>query len=155
MELTDDPADPPVDHLVGFACQLREFTLWHPGSASYFLRLFPRGPSGIRLLEQQIAALGRRGYDPAAAVILSSAIATVALGAIVAEQERTAVLADADAISAATAAVAESAVLRQASAGIPAHTQEDYFVFMLTATAQGLVAHYPPGRPIIVPGKAL
>ncbi len=155
LVLADDPDHPTVAHLVSFAGQLRDFTLRHPGSASYFLRLFPRGASGIRLLEHQIAALGRRGYDPAAATVFSSAIATVALGAIVAEQERAAVLADAEAVGAAMAAIADSALLHQASAGIPAHTPEDFFVFMLTATAEGLVAKFPPGQPITLPGKEI
>ena len=151
LTLVDDPADDTVAHLVGFGRQLRAFTLRHPGSAEYFLRLFPRGPSGVRLLEHQIAALGRRGYDPAAATVFSSAIATIALGATVAEQQRQAATADRAATEEAMAAVAASPILRLASAGIPAHTPEDYVVLMLTAAATGLVAQFPPGRPLTLP----
>ncbi|MGW0809061.1 TetR/AcrR family transcriptional regulator C-terminal domain-containing protein [Nonomuraea sp. NPDC002799] len=153
LTLVDDPAEPTVAHLVGFAAQLRRFTLGHPGTAQYMQRLFPRGPSGVRLLEHQITALGRRGYDPPAAVVLSSSIATMTIGATVAEQER-ATLFDTPAVEEAHAAMANSALLRQANAGIPAHTPEDYFVFMLNAAAEGLVAQLPPGRPITVPRAA-
>jgi AcrR family transcriptional regulator len=153
LTLVDDPAEPAVDHLVGFAAQLRRFTLDHPGTAQYMQRLFPRGPSGIRLLEHQITALGRRGYDPPAAVVLSSSIATMAIGATVAEQER-ATLHDTPAVEEAQAAMADSALLRLAHTGIPAHTPEDYFVLMLTAFAEGLVARLPPGRPVTVPRTA-
>ncbi|WP_049567169.1 TetR/AcrR family transcriptional regulator [Nonomuraea sp. SBT364] len=153
LELVDDPAEPAAAHLVSFAAQLRRFTLGHPGTARYFLRLFPRGASGIRLLEQQITALGRRGYDPAAATVLSSAIATITLGVTVAEQERAALHGSA-AEAEALAAMAASDLLLQATAGIPAHTPEDYFVLLITATAEGLVAQLPPGRPITVPRTA-
>ncbi|MEV4219190.1 TetR/AcrR family transcriptional regulator [Nonomuraea sp. NPDC049725] len=153
LELVDDPAEPAAAHLVSFASQLRRFTLGHPGTALYFQRLFPRGASGVRLLEHQIAALGRRGYDPSAATVLSSAIATITLGVTVGEQERAALL-ESPAADEAMAAIAGSDLLRQAAAGIPAHTPEDYFVLMITATAEGLVAQLPPGRPITVPGTA-
>ncbi|MFC5835936.1 TetR/AcrR family transcriptional regulator [Nonomuraea insulae] len=153
LRLVDDPAEPAVAHLIGFAAQLRVFTLGHPGTALYLQRLFPRGPSGIRLLEQEIIALGRRGYDPAAATVLTSSIATITLGVTVAEQER-ATLLESEAADEALAAMAGSALIRQADAGIPPHTPEDYFVFMLTATAEGLVALLPPGEPIVVPRTA-
>ncbi|MFC4116805.1 TetR/AcrR family transcriptional regulator [Nonomuraea zeae] len=153
LKLVDDPAEPAVAHLVGFAAQLRSFTLAHPGTAQYFQRLFPRGPSGVRLLEHQIVALGRRGYDPAAAVVLSSAIATITLGVTMAEQERETELRS-QAAEEALAAMAGSALLQQAMTGIPEHTPEDYFVLLITSTAEGLVAQLPPGRPIAVPRTA-
>ncbi|AQZ68217.1 Transcriptional regulator, TetR family [[Actinomadura] parvosata subsp. kistnae] len=153
LTLVDDPAEPAAAHLASFALQLRRFTLSRPGTAQYMQRLFPRGPSGLRLLEHQINALGRRGYDPPAAVALSSAVATLAIGATVAEQERAALLAT-PAVEEALAVMAGSELLRQAGAGIPAHTPEDYFVFMLTAAAEGLVAQLPPGRPLPVPQAA-
>ncbi|GAA4915650.1 AcrR family transcriptional regulator [Nonomuraea thailandensis] len=147
LTLVDDPAEPTAAHLAGFAVQLRRFTLSHPGTAEYMQRLFPRGPSGLRLLEHQIIALGRRGYEPAAAVALSSAMATMAIGASVAEQWRTSLLGT-PAVDEAMRVMAGSELLRRATAGIPAHTQEDFFVFMMSAAAEGLVAHLPPGRPI-------
>ncbi|GGM84476.1 TetR/AcrR family transcriptional regulator C-terminal domain-containing protein [Dactylosporangium sucinum] len=151
LVLVDNPADAVVPHLVDFAGQLRSFILARPGSAQYFMRLFPNGPSGVRLMEHQIAALGRRGYEPAAAVVLSSSIATIAIGATVAEQERAVAHLDTQATEEAWAAVAGSPVIRAAAAGIPPHTPEDYFVFMLTAAAHGLVAQFPAGRPVTLP----
>ncbi|TYB54328.1 hypothetical protein FXF51_47695 [Nonomuraea sp. PA05] len=147
LKLVDDPAEPAAAHLASFAMQLRRFTLGHPGTAQYLQRLFPRGPSGLRLLEHQIVALGRRGYDPAAAVALSSSMATMAIGATVAEQERASLLGT-PAVEEALAVMAGSELLRQASAGIPDHTPEDYFVFLITAAAEGLVARLPPGHPV-------
>jgi hypothetical protein len=35
---------------------------------------------------------------------------------------------------------------------VPAHTPEDFFVFTISAAAEGLVAQLPPGRPLLVPG---
>ncbi|MEV6971434.1 hypothetical protein AB0M47_40705 [Hamadaea sp. NPDC051192] len=153
LVLTDDPGHSTVEQLVGFAARLREFTLANPGTAQYFLGLFPRGRSGVRLLEQQIVALGRRGYDPAAATALSSAMATVALGATVAEQEREVAHRDPVAVETALAAMAGSALVQQAVAGLPPHTPEDYFMLMVTALATGLVAAYPAGAPITLPGR--
>ncbi|MEV1000075.1 TetR/AcrR family transcriptional regulator C-terminal domain-containing protein [Nonomuraea sp. NPDC050202] len=151
LTLVDDPTEPAAAHLAGFAMQLRRFTLSHPGTAEYMQRLFPRGPSGLRLLEHQVTALGRRGYEPAAAVALSSAMATVAIGATVAEQWRASLLGT-PAIDEALTVMAGSALMRQATAGIPAHTPEDFFVFTISAAAEGLVAQLPPGRPLLVPG---
>ncbi|MEV0391363.1 TetR/AcrR family transcriptional regulator [Nonomuraea sp. NPDC050643] len=149
LHLTDDPDEPTVAHLVRFAGQLRSFTLGRPGTARYLQRLFPRGPSGLRLLEQEITALGRRGYDPATATVIASVIATIALGVTVAEQERVSAD-DPRVIDELMPLKAGSPLLRQAMAGIPDHTPEDYFVFMLTAAATGLVAQLPPGGPIPV-----
>ncbi|MFG1947192.1 TetR/AcrR family transcriptional regulator C-terminal domain-containing protein [Nonomuraea sp. NPDC048826] len=149
LTLADDPAHSTAEHLVSFGAQLRRFVLAHPGSADYFQRLFPRGASGVRLLETQVAALGRRGYDPAAATVLSSAIATISLGLVVAEESRTAHGRDEPGgAGEALAAMTGSPVLREALAGIPDHTADDYFVLLLTAAADGLAAHLPPGRPV-------
>lgn len=152
LRLTDDPAQPLVPHLVGFALQLRRFTHDHPGTAAYMLRLFPRGQSGIRLMEQELYALGERGYDPAAATVIASGIATLALGVSVAEQEQAAV-AGSEVVEHALTAIAGSALLRQAKAGIPDHTTEDYFMLLLTSAAEGLVARLPPGAPIPAPDQ--
>ncbi|WP_238016213.1 TetR/AcrR family transcriptional regulator C-terminal domain-containing protein [Dactylosporangium sp. AC04546] len=151
LVLVDHPEDAVVAHLVDFACQLREFILRHPGSAQYFMRLFPNGPSGVRLMEHQMAALGRRGFEPSAAMVLSSGIATLAIGAAFAEQERAVAHLDTQATEAAWAAVAGSEVIRTAAAEIPPHTPEDYFVLILTAAAEGLVAQVPAGRPFTLP----
>ncbi|MBA2890934.1 TetR/AcrR family transcriptional regulator [Nonomuraea soli] len=153
LTLVDDPGDSTEDHLVSFAAQMRAFTLAHPGTAAYLQRLFPRGRSGIRLLETQITTLGRRGYDPAAATALSSAIATVTLGITAADEARAA-HASVDPAGAeeatrdALSAMAGSPLVQAATAGIPAHTAEDYFLLLVRSTARGLVAQLPPGRPV-------
>ncbi|MEV0589522.1 TetR family transcriptional regulator [Nonomuraea sp. NPDC050310] len=156
LVLTDDPALPTAGHLVRFAGQLRDFTRAHPGSAEYLQRLFPRGRSGIRLLEQQIGFLAGRGYDPAAATVLSSAIATITLGLAVADEARAArarldPLGDEEATRAARDAMAASPLIQAALAGIPPHTGDDYFALLLTSAAEGLVAHLPPGHPVTSP----
>ncbi|GLZ77806.1 TetR family transcriptional regulator [Actinorhabdospora filicis] len=149
LDLPDAAGDDAAAQLVAFGVSLREFTLARPGSAAYLQRLFPRGPSGVRLLEAQIRALGRRGYSPAAATALSSGVATVALGAVIAEEERSRV--DADAARAAFEAMAASPLVREAVAGLPEHTPGDYFLLLITATATGLVALLPPGAAITPP----
>ncbi|MFI6535261.1 TetR/AcrR family transcriptional regulator [Nonomuraea sp. NPDC050547] len=153
LTLHDDPERPTAAHLVAFGRQLRRFTLAHPGTAQYLQRLFPRGPSGVRLLETQIRALAGRGYAPAAATVLSSAVATVTIGIVAAEQAQ-----DAQArldppgteenTREALAAMAGSPLVRAASLGIPAHTADDYFELVLTSLAEGLVAKLPPGRDV-------
>jgi hypothetical protein len=66
-------------HLLSFAQQLRAYVLEHPGRAQYLQSLFPRGAAGIRLQRDAIEALGRRGYSPTAAVVLSGAVASLAI----------------------------------------------------------------------------
>lgn len=149
LELPDAPEDDAAAQLVAFGERLREFTLARPGSAAYLQRLFPRGPSGVRLLEAQIGALGGRGYSPAAATALSSAVATVTLGAVIAEEARSTV--DEDTAQKALAAMSASAPVMAAVAGLPEHTPGDYFRLLLTATARGLVALLPPGAAVTTP----
>ncbi|WP_157248610.1 TetR/AcrR family transcriptional regulator [Nonomuraea typhae] len=155
LTLEDDPAQPVADHLVAFAWQLRRFTKRHPGSGPYLQRIFPRGPSGVRLLETQIRALGRRGYDPAAATVLSSAVATVTLGLTVVEEVQEAhALLDPPGTEQATrearAAMAASPLVVAAVGGIPAHTADDYFDVVVSALADGLVRRLPPGAAVAV-----
>lgn len=153
LDLGDLHGGTVADHLTGFALRLREFTLAHPGTAAYLQRLFPRGASGVRLLESQISALSRHGYRPEAAVALCSAMATLAIGAAVAEQQHATGHHDAAAVDAATTAMRASTAVRQAAEAIPAHTPKDYFMFMMTAAADGLVRQLPPGEPITIPGR--
>ncbi|MFG1700663.1 TetR/AcrR family transcriptional regulator [Nonomuraea sp. NPDC049309] len=147
LQMVDDPDEPLVPHLVSFALQLHRFALAHPGCASYMLRLFPRGTSGVRLMEEELRALGRRGYDPAAATVIASGIALIALGLTVAQEER-ATIAGSPVVAQALASMGDSALLRQAMAGIPHHTPEDLFVLLLSAAVEGLVARLPPGAPV-------
>ncbi|MCG8918813.1 TetR/AcrR family transcriptional regulator [Actinokineospora sp. PR83] len=159
LVITDDPTRSTTEHLVSFAGELRAFTLAHPGAAAYFQRVFPRGASGVRLLEAEVAALGNRGYAPEAAVVLSSAVARTALGHAAAQEAReAAAAANPDAagaeVEAALAAVASSPVLAAAHARIPITSEERQFHLLMTATVAGLVAALPPGRPLdeVLPG---
>ncbi|WP_210424467.1 TetR/AcrR family transcriptional regulator [Gephyromycinifex aptenodytis] len=88
LELLDDPALDDKHHLLAQGLRLYEFTLAHPGLASYMQTLFPRGEGGRRLLADATRALHRRGYDPAVAMVLSSAVAILAIGYAAAADER-------------------------------------------------------------------
>ncbi|MFI6297565.1 TetR/AcrR family transcriptional regulator [Nonomuraea sp. NPDC050790] len=160
LTLHDDPGHSTAAHLVAFGRQLRRFTLDHPGTAQYLQRLFPRGPSGVRLLETQIRALADRGYAPAAATVLSSAIATVTIGIVAAGQAQEAHTrldppGAEESTREALAAMAGSPLVQAATLGIPAHTADDYFELVLTSLAEGLVAKLPPGRDVADLAEAL
>ena len=79
LDLRDDPTADTQEHLLSFAVQLRDFTAGHPGLATYLQVLFPRGDAGRRLLAVEVAALSRRGYSAEAAILLSSAVATLVI----------------------------------------------------------------------------
>lgn len=153
LTIADDPEQSTRDYLLSFAAQLRRFTLAHPGTADYLQGLFPRGAAGARLLEEQIVALGRRGYDAAAATALGSATAFLALGVVITEEARAARAAaepaDSEAeIQEALAVLGRSPVLRAMLSSIPAVTPDEYFHVLLTAVVDGLLLHLPPGRPV-------
>ena len=65
--------------MLSFGVRLRDFTAEHPGLASYLQVLFPRGEAGTRLLSEEVEALSRRGYSTDAAMVLSSAVAALAI----------------------------------------------------------------------------
>ncbi|MEV6522725.1 TetR/AcrR family transcriptional regulator [Longispora sp. NPDC051575] len=153
LDLPDDPALPARAHLLAFAVDLRRFALAHPGTAGYLQRLFPRGPSGGRLLEAQIAALGPRGFDPAAATVLCSSTAMIALGLTANDEARAAQTADDPAgteaeIQEALALLAASPVLREAHLALPRLTPDEYFAVLMGAVVDGLLLNLPPGRPV-------
>ena len=79
LDLRDDPSADTERHLLSFALQLQDFTAEHPGLASYLQVLFPRGDAGRRLLAAEVEALSRRGYSTDAAMVVSSAVATLAI----------------------------------------------------------------------------
>ncbi|MFB9430567.1 TetR/AcrR family transcriptional regulator [Streptoalloteichus tenebrarius] len=154
LALVDDPAEPVAAHLVGLAVRLRAFALAHPGTAGYLQRMFPRGTSGTRLLAAEVAALGRRGYDPSASVVLASAVATISLGLIAAEEAReTLAVTDPDAVEAETretlSVIAADPVLSAAHAGLPDVTPDEFFRVLVTTFVDGLLARLPPGRPAV------
>ncbi|OBJ01508.1 TetR family transcriptional regulator [Mycobacterium alsense] len=152
-----DPASPTEDtepHLLSFALQLRDFTAGHPGLASYLQVLFPRGDAGARLLATEVGALGRRGYSPDAAVVLSSAVATLAIS-LAAREENNANATAGDHAGgfaverdAAAARLAGHARLGAAHAGLPQVSDVEFVRLLLAASIRGLVAAIPPGRSI-------
>lgn len=147
LDLIDDPAHDTAQHLLSVGLQLRSFILEHPGLAAYVQTLFPRGRSGRRLLAREAEALGRRGYATDAAMVLSSAVASVAIGYAAAEdvqrqradgreqQERSAL-----------AAIREDPQLGEASWGLPDIDSDEYVRLWLGAAVRSFVEAAPPGR---------
>jgi AcrR family transcriptional regulator len=151
LELREDPTADTESHLLSFGLQLREFTAERPGLASYLQVLFPRGDAGARLLATEVEALGRRGYAADAAMVLSSAVATLAIS-LAAREESNAGATEATGFSverdAAAARLAGDARLGAAHAGLPQVSNSELLRLLLAASIRGLVAAIPPGRPI-------
>ncbi len=147
LELVDDPALAVVPHLLATALELRAFMLQHPGLAAYVQTLFPRGEGGRRLLATEVAALGRRGYAADAAVVLSSAVASVAIGYAAAEEVQRERAEGRDAQQRnALAAVVDDAVLGAAHRALPEISPDDYVRLWLGAAIRAFVDAAPPGR---------
>ncbi|GAB3440065.1 TetR/AcrR family transcriptional regulator [Actinophytocola sediminis] len=149
LTLHDDPTHDLPHHLLSFAGQLRAFVLAHPGLASYLQVLFPRGDAGTRLLADEITMLERRGYATDAAIVLSGAVASLAIGTAVAEER------EADAASSTGYADERTAVVTHLAARfggahttLPPVTPDDFARLILTAAIRGLLAVAPPGRPV-------
>lgn len=152
LHLADDPDHGVLVHLLSFAHQLRAFVLDHPGMAAYLQSLFPRGASGIRLQRAEIDALGRRGYSPAAAVVMSGAVASLAINFTAAE-ERFLPYHDGPhrrELEKVYALLAQDEVLAATHAELPQINGEAYFRMVMTACIRGLIAAAPPGRPLMV-----
>ncbi|ORW72195.1 TetR family transcriptional regulator [Mycobacterium saskatchewanense] len=154
LDLRDDPGADIERHLVSFGLQLRDFTAEHPGLASYLQVLFPRGDAGARVLTQEVEALRRRGYSADAAMVLSSAVATLAIS-LAAREENTANATDGDQAGAfaverdaAAERLAGDARLGAAHARLPQVSDSEFVRLLLAASVRGLVAVIPPGRPI-------
>lgn len=154
LELRDDPTADTEQHLLSFGLQLRDFTAGHPGLASYLQVLFPRGDAGARLLATEVRALSRRGYPADAAMMLSSAVATLAIS-LAAREESNANATGGDQApgfaverDAAADRLAGDAQLGAAHAGLPQLSSSEFVRLLLAASIRGLVAAIPPGRPI-------
>lgn len=148
LELPDDPAHDPAAHLLSAGMQLRAFILRHPGLAVYVQTLFPRGEGGRRLLAAEADALVRRGYGEDAAIVLVSAVASIAIGYAAAEdaqRER------ADGLDeqrrGSLAEVLADARLGPAHRALPEITADEYVRLWLGAAIRGFVEAAPPGRP--------
>lgn len=162
LDLRDDPDATVEEHLVSFAAQLQSFTAAHPGLASYLQVLFPRGDGGRRLLAAEVDALSRRGYCADAAILLSSAVASVAIS-LAAREESNAGATGGDhagEFAAERDAVADRLAgdpqLGAAHIGVSQVSAAEFLRLLLVASIRGLVAQIPPGRPIddIVAGLA-
>jgi AcrR family transcriptional regulator len=149
LELRDDPAHDPVAHLLSSAMQLRAFILRHPGLAVYVQTLFPRGEGGRRLLAAEAEALVRRGYGEDAAVVLVSAVASIAIGYAAAEEaqrERAEGLDEQRRGS--LEEILADARLGRAHRTLPEIQADEYVRLWLGAAIRGFVDAAPPGRPV-------
>ncbi|WP_293348792.1 TetR/AcrR family transcriptional regulator [Mycobacterium sp.] len=154
LDLRDDPTADTAEHLLSFAVQLRDFTAGHPGLATYLQVLFPRGDAGRRLLAAEVAALSRRGYSAEAAILLSSAVATLVISLAAREESN----AGATGGDHATGFEAERDAIADRLAGDPqlgaAHgcvsqvSNAEFVRLLLAASIRGLVTMTAPGRPI-------
>jgi AcrR family transcriptional regulator len=153
LRVPDDPRADTEEHLLAFGLRLCEFAAEHPGLASYLQVLFPRGETGTRLLAEQVEALAARGYTAEAAVVLSSAVATVALS-LTAREEHNAEATGDDAggfaaeRDAAADRLATDSHLGPPHSALPEVSGVGFVRLLLTASIRGLVAAIPPQRPI-------
>lgn len=149
LTIVDDPALDTVPHLLSLATQLRAFILERPGLAAYVQTLFPRGEGGRELLAAATRALGQRGYAPDAAIVLCSAVASLAIGFAAAEEaqrERAGEL-DEQRRSALDEILADPR-LAAAHRALPEVDTAEYVRMWLGAAIQGFVVAAPPGRPL-------
>jgi AcrR family transcriptional regulator len=142
LTLDDDATHDVRAHLVAFAEQLHDFALARPGVAAYLMRRFPRGPSGTALLGHEVEALAVRGYDDAAAIVLASSVATLALGQAVHQELRAHDPVDEEE---ALQALAAQPRLLAAAARLPQVDEDRRFHLLMTGVVDGLVAAMPPG----------
>jgi AcrR family transcriptional regulator len=155
LEPSDDPDDDTERHLLSFGLQLWQFTVEHPGLASYLQVLFPRGDTGMRLLVTEVNALSRRGYAEDAAIVLASAVATLAISLAAREESNASTTggeqADRFAVErdAANQRLAGDKRLGAAHVGLPDLSTSKYVRLLLAASVRGLVGEIPPGRPIM------
>ncbi|MGV0736202.1 TetR family transcriptional regulator [Mycolicibacterium sp. (ex Dasyatis americana)] len=152
LEFTDDPAGSVEDHLLAFGVSLHRFALGHPGLATYMQVLFPRGEAGARLLADEIAALGRRGYTAEGAALLSSSVAVLAIG-LAAQHELKAEASGGDdgfvleRDAAAQRLAGDAALGAVHNAGMQLSGPQ-YLELLMNALIRGLLTSVAPGRPI-------
>lgn len=152
LVLTDDPDRSIEEHLLTFGVSLHGYALDHPGLAAYMQVLFPRGEAGARLLADEIAALGLRGYTAEAAALLSSSVAVLAIG-LAAQHELKAEASGGDDGFVVERDAAAERLAGDAALG-PVHTagmqlsSPQYLEMLMTALIRGLLTSVVPGRPI-------
>lgn len=154
LDLRDDSDAGVEEHLLSFAGQLQDFTAAHPGLASYLQVLFPRGDAGRRLLADEVDALSRRGYPADAAILLASAVASVAISLAAREESNAGATggdhagdfaAERDAVA---GRLAGDPHLGAAHIGVSQVSTAEFMRLLLVASVRGLVAEIPPGRRI-------
>lgn len=149
LRLGDDPAHDAVQHLLAAGLQLRSFVLAHHGLAAYVQALFPRGESGRQLLSGEVEALGRRGYAPDAAMVLASAVASIAIGYAAAEEvQRERAEGRPEQERHVLAALTADARLGDAHRALPEVDNDLYVRLWLGAAVRAFVEAAPPGRPL-------
>lgn len=149
LQLHDDPAHDPVQHLLSFGLQLREHSIEHPGLVTYLQTLFPRGEGGRALLSTEVEALVRRGYAPDAAIVLASAVASTTIGYAAAEESQQLHAKELDAQRThATQGLLADAHLHQPHSVLPQIDSDSYVRLLLTAAIRGFVDIAPPGRDV-------
>ncbi|NUR97467.1 MAG: TetR/AcrR family transcriptional regulator [Kribbellaceae bacterium] len=148
LTIVDNPTDGVKAHLLSFAEQIHDFVLARPGLAAYMQGLFPRGDSGVRLQREAVEALGRRGYGPGPAMMLSGTVASLAINLSAAEERYRPYFEGADRreLEKVYALLAEDEVLAAAQAELPQISGQAYFRMVMTGCIRGLVAAALPGR---------
>ncbi|WP_410605208.1 TetR/AcrR family transcriptional regulator [Amycolatopsis sp. lyj-90] len=154
LRLRDDPRHGLERHLLSFALQMRAFVLEHPGLVTYLQLLFPRGDGGRRLLNDEVDALVRRGYEPGAAIVLSGAVASLTIAMTASEEHSMAAEeSDGDGLDRERQAVRDRLSrddrLAEPSAALPEVPRPEYVRLVLTASIRGLIGSCPPGRPVV------
>jgi AcrR family transcriptional regulator len=135
LRLDDDPEHDTVRHLLSVGLQLRSFILGHPGLA---------------LLAAEVEALGRRGYAPDAAIVLASAVASIAIGYAAAEDvQRERAEGRSEQERDALAAMVADARLGDAHRALPEVGADQYVRLWLGAAVRAFVDAAPPGRPLL------
>ncbi len=148
FRLTDDSALPAARYLISFGMQLRGQVFARPGLGAYLQTLFPRGEAGRALLADAAAALERRGYARDAAIVLCSAVASIAIGYAAAEDLQRERADGLDEVRReATDEILADARIGSAHARIPAVDSEQYLRMLLAAAIGGFISAAPPGRP--------
>jgi len=149
LHIAEEPDHDIEQYLTCMGLQLRDFILKHPGLASYIQTLFPRGEAGRRLLSTTAQALGRRGYSLDAAIVLSSAVASIAIGyAATEELQRSRTEGYHSEYSLAVDGMFADAELSAAQRRLPQIEPAEYVRLWLGAAVSGFVAAAPPGRTV-------
>ncbi|WNI27777.1 hypothetical protein [Streptomyces sp. ITFR-6] len=149
LDLRDAPGDGPVPHLLSTALQLRAFLLRHPGLTRYVQTLFPRGEGGRRLLATAAESLVRRGYSTEAGIVLSAAVASVAIGYAATEEAQFERVEGLDAQRQdVEEALRSDTRLGEAQRALPTIDADEYVRLWLGAAIRGFVEAAPPGRPV-------